>query len=162
MCQRPRMLKIPFSLDPDHEEATRMMDALTSHADELQQQASQIQLLGRYRDALQKISLAIETNPSVADYHVLSGSLHRRLGDFNAAIDDYLLALDKTDHNEESVSCEFESRHCHLTYTGSTDAWSTNTALDNSGTGLIIMCPMIIMYSMCGCFCTTSTNKIHY
>ena len=24
------------------------------------------------------------------------------------------------------------------------------------------MCPMINMYSMCGCFCTTSTNKIHY
>ena len=48
------------------------------------------------------------------------------------------------------------------TYTGSTDAWSTNTALDNAGTGLIPMCPMIIIYSMCGCFCTTSTNKIHY
>ena len=48
------------------------------------------------------------------------------------------------------------------TYTGSTDAWSTDTALDNAGTGLIIMCPMIIMYSMCGCFCTSSTNKIHY
>ena len=56
--------------------------------------------------------------------------------------------------------CEFESCHCHLT--GSNHAWSTNTALDNAGTGLIIMCPMIIMYSMCGCFCTTSTNKIHY
>ena len=48
------------------------------------------------------------------------------------------------------------------TYTGSSHAWSTNTALDNAGTGLIIMCPTIFMYSMCGCFCTTSTNIIHY
>ena len=41
--------------------------------------------------------------------------------------------------------CEFESRHCHMTgaYTGSTHVWSTNTALDYAGTGLIIMSPMI-------------------
>ena len=50
----------------------------------------------------------------------------------------------------------------HVANNVSYPAWSTNTALDNAGTGLIIMCPMIIMYSMCGCFCTTSTNKIHY
>ena len=57
--------------------------------------------------------------------------------------------------------CEFESRHCHVIghITESTHAWSTNIALDNAGTGLIIMCPMLKMYSMCGCFCT---NKIHY
>ena len=59
--------------------------------------------------------------------------------------------------------CEFESRHCHLTG-HIPDQHMPGPLIPpyNAGTGLIIMCPMIIMYSMCGCFCSTSTNKIHY
>ena len=44
------------------------------------------------------------------------GALHRRLGDFNAAIDDYLLALDKTDHDEESPVYKEAQRQLLLTY----------------------------------------------
>ena len=38
------------------------------------------------------------------------------MGDFNAAIDDYLLALDKTDHNEESSLYIDTQRQLLLTY----------------------------------------------
>ena len=33
-------------------------------------QAIQLHLLGKVKEALSKISIAIETNPSVADFHV--------------------------------------------------------------------------------------------
>lgn len=44
------------------------------------------------------------------------GALHRKLGDFNAAIDDFLLALDKCDHNEESSVYIDSQRQLLLTY----------------------------------------------
>lgn len=44
------------------------------------------------------------------------GSLHRRTADYNAAIDDYLLALDKTDHNEEHPAYGESQRQLLLTY----------------------------------------------
>ncbi len=44
------------------------------------------------------------------------GALQRRLGDYNAAIDDYLLALDKTDHDEEAPTYIEAQRQLLLTY----------------------------------------------
>ena len=44
------------------------------------------------------------------------GTLHRRLTDFNSAIDDFLLALDKCDHNEESPVYIESQRQLLLTY----------------------------------------------
>ena len=38
------------------------------------------------------------------------------MGDFNAAIDDYLLALDKTDHTESSPTYQDAQRQLLLTY----------------------------------------------
>ena len=44
------------------------------------------------------------------------GALQRRVGDFNAAIDDFLLALDKTNHDEESNVYVDAQRQLLLTY----------------------------------------------
>ena len=44
------------------------------------------------------------------------GALHRRQADFNAAIDDYLLAMDKTDHNETSKTYMEAQRQLLLCY----------------------------------------------
>lgn len=44
------------------------------------------------------------------------GALHRKLNDFNAAIDDFLLALDKCDHNEEDKVYINSQRQLLLTY----------------------------------------------
>ena len=44
------------------------------------------------------------------------GALQRQLSDFNAAIDDFLLAMDKTDHNEDSAIYRQAQRQLLLTY----------------------------------------------
>ena len=48
-----------------------MMSALEQRAAESKMQAMQLNIAGKHREALQKISIAIETNPSVAEFHVL-------------------------------------------------------------------------------------------
>ncbi|XP_033728912.1 tetratricopeptide repeat protein 16-like isoform X2 [Pecten maximus] len=109
-------IKDALSLDEGHVEAKKMMAHLERRAQENKAQAVQLNLAGKHREALQKISIAIETNPNMADFHVLRGTLHRKLGDFNAAIDDFLLALDKCDHNEESQVYLDSQRQLLLTY----------------------------------------------
>lgn len=44
------------------------------------------------------------------------GAIHRRLHDFNAAIDDFLLSLDKTDHDESDNVYMDTQRQLLLTY----------------------------------------------
>lgn len=64
-------IKDALSLDEVHEEALAMMGQLERRALENKAQAVQLNLAGKHREALQKISIAIETNPNVADFHVL-------------------------------------------------------------------------------------------
>lgn len=109
-------IKDALSLNEEHVEAKRMMAHLERRAQDNKTQAAQLNLAGKHREALQKISIAIETNPNMADFHVLRGTLHRKLGDFNAAIDDFLLALDKCDHDEESPVYLDSQRQLLLTY----------------------------------------------
>lgn len=47
---------------------------------------------------------------------VFSGALHRRQADFNVAIDDYLLAMDKTDHDEFNTTYKEAQRQLLLCY----------------------------------------------
>ncbi|XP_070531756.1 uncharacterized protein [Ptychodera flava] len=109
-------LKDALQLNPEQAEALMMMGKLEDKANEYKAQAVRMNLAGKCKEALQKISMAIETNPTVAEYHVLRGALHRRLQDFNSAIDDYLLALDKTDHDEEHPTYQDSQRQLLLTY----------------------------------------------
>ena len=109
-------VKDALVLDPEHVEGKAMMDAVVTRGNNNKLQAMQLNIAGKHREALQKISTAIETNPSVADFHVLRGALHRKLNDFNAAIDDFLLALDKCDHNEENPVYMNAQRQLLLTY----------------------------------------------
>lgn len=109
-------VKDVLALAPDNKEAKTLMASLEKRAKDSRQQAVQLHLVGKYKEALAKISIAIETNPSVADFHVFRGALHRRQADFNAAIDDYLLAMDKTDHNETSKTYMEAQRQLLLCY----------------------------------------------
>ncbi|XP_046370324.2 tetratricopeptide repeat protein 16-like isoform X1 [Haliotis rufescens] len=109
-------VKDALALDTEHPEAQMMMAALEHRADDNKKQAMHLNVLSKHREALQKISIAIETNPSVAGYHVLRGALHRKLHDFNAAIDDFLLALDKCDHDESNPVYADSQRQLLLTY----------------------------------------------
>lgn len=47
---------------------------------------------------------------------VTRGALYRKLNDFNSAIDEFLLALDKADHNEEDPVYAKSQRQLLLTY----------------------------------------------
>ena len=64
-------VKDGLALEPEHPEALVMMEKLQKIAVENKRMAMQMNLVGKHRDALQKISIAIETDPSVADFHVL-------------------------------------------------------------------------------------------
>ena len=64
-------VKDALNLNPEHPEAERLMEDLEKYAQEMRQQATLLSLQKRPRDALQKISLAIDTNPSVAEFHVM-------------------------------------------------------------------------------------------
>ncbi|XP_022085210.1 uncharacterized protein LOC110976332 [Acanthaster planci] len=109
-------LKDAIALDPGQAEASALMRQLEARAEENRNHAVRLQLQGKLKEAVHKITEAVETNPAVADYHLLRGALHRRLHDYNAAIDDFLLALDKTDHNEQSRVYLEAQRQLLLTY----------------------------------------------
>ncbi|ESO83748.1 hypothetical protein LOTGIDRAFT_236422 [Lottia gigantea] len=109
-------VKDALFIDENHDVAVEMMSNLKLTGEDNKKQAMQLNIMGKHREALQKISIAIETNPSISSYHVLRGALHRKLGDFNSAIDDFLLALDKCDHNEEDPVYSDSQRQLLLTY----------------------------------------------
>lgn len=48
-----------------------MMAAIVKAADANKNLAMNLSIMGKDKQALQKISLAIQINPSVADYHVM-------------------------------------------------------------------------------------------
>lgn len=64
-------VKDALAVDADHQEAKEMMHRLELKAAECKTHCMHLNLTGKYREALQKISIAIETNPSMAEYHVL-------------------------------------------------------------------------------------------
>ena len=63
-------VKDALALEPENPEALEMIERLKIKAKEMKQQAIQLNLVHRHRDALQKISMAIETDPSQPDYHI--------------------------------------------------------------------------------------------
>ena len=71
-------VKDALSIDPAHPEANKLMDLLLARAQTLRMQATQLNLMGRTREALQKISIAIETDPSYADFHILRSVPYHR------------------------------------------------------------------------------------
>lgn len=64
-------VKDALGIDPEHVEASHMMARLETVARDNRRQAMQLNLMSKHREALQKISIAIETDPAVADFHVL-------------------------------------------------------------------------------------------
>ncbi|KAK3704669.1 hypothetical protein QZH41_006745 [Actinostola sp. cb2023] len=109
-------VKDALALDPENEEAQTLMKSLQKRANDSKQQAVQLLLVGKVKEALTKISIALETNPAVPEYHVFRGALHRRKADFNAAIDDFLLAMDKADHDEQNSTYKEAQRQLLLCY----------------------------------------------
>ena len=62
-------LKDALVLDPDHAEACQIMSEFRQEADRCHTSAVQLALQKRHRDALHKISMAIEYDPTHAEFH---------------------------------------------------------------------------------------------
>ncbi|XP_074829681.1 tetratricopeptide repeat protein 16 [Natator depressus] len=103
-----------IALEPQHKEAQVQMQRLLKRAQKAKNQAMNKALKGNLKDALLKITFAIENSPFDAGYLIFRGTLHRRLKDFNSAIDDYIKATELCEE-EGAVAMEAQ-RQLLLTY----------------------------------------------
>ncbi|XP_067398296.1 tetratricopeptide repeat protein 16 [Emydura macquarii macquarii] len=103
-----------IALEPQHEEARVLMQRLLKRAQKAKNQAMNKALKGNLKDALLKITFAIENSPLDAGYFIFRGTLHRRLKDFNSAIDDYIKATELCE--EEGAEATEAQRQLLLTY----------------------------------------------
>ncbi|KFQ85862.1 Tetratricopeptide repeat protein 16, partial [Phoenicopterus ruber ruber] len=74
-----------LELEPQHGSAQAMRQRLLRRGQEAKAEAVSKALCGDLRGALLKISFAIESDPSAAEFFTLRGTLLRRLKDFSAA-----------------------------------------------------------------------------
>ncbi|XP_062930230.1 tetratricopeptide repeat protein 16-like [Mobula hypostoma] len=105
-----------LSLDPSHPEAVSLMATLKLRAEEAKARAVNKALEGNMNGAFHCINKAIDNNPVELDYYIFRGTLYRRVKNFNAAIDDYLLVLDKVNDMKESETYLETQRQLLLTY----------------------------------------------
>lgn len=92
-------IKEVLSIDPANAEANKLYRDLETSANSLKEKAEELNLNCKLTEAIMKISQAISTNPSVTEYHVMRASMHRKNGDFNASVDDLILAMDELNHD---------------------------------------------------------------
>lgn len=94
------------------------MKMIEDASEQMRNSALILSINGRASDALNKMSAAISMNPSKAEYNLQRGILYKRLRNFNAAIDEFILGLDKIDHNAAKEPQLFSNlqRQILLTY----------------------------------------------
>eukprot|EP00794_Sanderia_malayensis_P016028 gene16028-17648_t len=105
-----------LKLDAEHEIAKELLEKIQLRSQTFKQQAMRYDLLGKPNDSIAKMSAAIDIDPSVPEFNIYRSALHRRGGDFNAAVDDLLLAMDKTKHDESHPVYKEAQKQLLLTY----------------------------------------------
>lgn len=111
-------LNTALKLAPDDQEAKNLLKQLKETAEQLRNGGLILSLSNRTTDALNKMTGAISFNPSQPEYHLQRGILYKRLKDFNSAIDDFLIGLEKINEYEiknEELYANFQ-RQILLTY----------------------------------------------
>ncbi|XP_071881514.1 tetratricopeptide repeat protein 16 isoform X3 [Anas platyrhynchos] len=103
-----------LELDPQHGAAQALRQRLQRRGLEAKAEAASKALCGDLRGALLRISFAIETNPSAAEFFTLRGALLRRLKDFGAALKD--LAKARQLCADEGPEAQEARRQLVLTY----------------------------------------------
>ena len=109
-------VKEALTFDPTNSEANQMYENLQMTAEVYKEKAEKLDLMGKTKEAILKISQAIATNPSIIEYHILRSSMHRRNNDFNASVDDLLLSMDKVNHNPENPIFQDAQKQLLLTF----------------------------------------------
>ncbi len=111
-------LETALKLNESHKEANLLMEKLKTTADNLRNTGLVLSLNNRVSDALNKLNVAITFNPRNAEYYLQRGILHKRLKDFNSAIDDFLMGVEKHQQtkNKDQVLFQNFQRQILLTY----------------------------------------------
>uniref|UniRef100_W5M3U1 Uncharacterized protein n=1 Tax=Lepisosteus oculatus TaxID=7918 RepID=W5M3U1_LEPOC len=91
LCYRD--VKAALAVAPEFQEARRLLSELRGVAEGARERAVSRAVGGQLREALQKINTAVEHDPEQSHYYLFRATLHRRLRDFNAAIDDLIEVL---------------------------------------------------------------------
>ena len=111
-------LKNALVYNKDNTEGESLIEQLKNTGEDLRNSGLILSLNNRITDALNKMTGAIMFNPEKADYHLQRGILFKRQRDFNSAIDDFLLGLEKMNHDEHKDQMLFNNfqRQILLTY----------------------------------------------
>ncbi len=111
-------MKRAISADENCAAAKSLLSQIMDTSGQLRNSALSLSIQDRVQEALNKMTGAIIMNPVEAEYNLQRGILYKRLQDFNSAIDDFLLGLDKMNHDEVAKPELFKAfqRHILLTY----------------------------------------------
>ncbi|XP_074149811.1 tetratricopeptide repeat protein 16 isoform X5 [Sminthopsis crassicaudata] len=105
-----------LSIQPEHPEANTLLEKLLVQAKKVQEEAMIAALKGNLEDSLIRINCAIENNPMDPGYYLFRGTLFRRLKDFDAAIEDFVKALELSPESEDNEVARQAQRQLLLTY----------------------------------------------
>ncbi|XP_029775357.1 tetratricopeptide repeat protein 16 isoform X2 [Suricata suricatta] len=101
LCYRD--LHSALRMDPKHPQVKVLLGMMVDQAQQARQDAGILAVQGKLRHALQRINLAIENNPLDPDLFLFRGTMYRRLQEFDAAVEDFLKALDMTSKSQEDT-----------------------------------------------------------
>ncbi|XP_072488612.1 tetratricopeptide repeat protein 16 isoform X2 [Notamacropus eugenii] len=110
-------LRQALTIKPEHPEANTLLEKLLVQARKAREEAVVMALKGNLEDSLIRINCAIDNSPMDPGYYLFRGTLFRRLKDFDAAIEDFLKALDLSPEDEEDNEIARQAqRQLLLTY----------------------------------------------
>nr|XP_031533072.1 tetratricopeptide repeat protein 16 [Vicugna pacos] len=90
-------------LDPKHPQAKVLLKVMVGQAQQARQDAGILAVQGKLQHALQCINCAIENNPLDPSLFVFRGTMYRRLREFDAAVEDFLKALDMMTESQKEL-----------------------------------------------------------
>ena len=96
--------------------ALSLKEKLATAAAHHREQAISLHMQNKNREALRKINLAIETNPACAEFNIFRGIVYRNLRDYTAAADDFLIAMNKCNHDQNNSIYWDSNKQLILTY----------------------------------------------
>ncbi|ELK26597.1 Tetratricopeptide repeat protein 16 [Myotis davidii] len=91
-------------LDPKHTQAKVLLKTMVEQSQKSYRDARILAVQGKLQHAVQCVNCAIDNNPLDPSFFLFRGTMYRRLRDFDAAVEDFLKALDMmSEHQEDMV-----------------------------------------------------------
>ncbi|XP_073909237.1 tetratricopeptide repeat protein 16 isoform X1 [Castor canadensis] len=96
-------LRSALVLDPKHPQARVLLQMMVDQAQHAHQDAGILAVQGKLQHALQCINTAIQNNPLDPRFFLFRGTIYRRLQEFDAAVEDFLKALDMVTNTQDDM-----------------------------------------------------------